>query len=171
MAAKMALAHWPSAGSFAGQDTMTTPTSTETSRDSWSRQPGGSKNPNGPLQCPPLVAWVRWQGGDPTGTGKGGQSIYGGYFEDTTCGLDLLEDWGIQEDSEIWKSPSGSTVVLEFTRKNIVCSVRSPDPQNSGAWTRGRTFQLEDEFVSTLKHERRGVALVWFFVYIPTTAL
>ena len=22
------------------------------------------------------------QGGDPTGTGKGGQSIYGGYFED-----------------------------------------------------------------------------------------
>ena len=36
---------------------------------------------------------IRWQGGDPTGTGKGGQSIYGGYFEDTMWGLDPLEDW------------------------------------------------------------------------------
>ena len=28
-----------------------------------------------------IVSHMPGQGGDPTGTGKGGQSIYGGYFE------------------------------------------------------------------------------------------
>ena len=104
---------------------------------------------------------IRCQGGDPTGTGKGGQSIYGGYFEDTGRPVDGRR---IEEESEIWESSYNSTVVVDFIRKT--CIYECPDPQHSGAWTRGTTFQPEDEFVSTLKHERRGVASVSFFLYV-----
>ena len=40
-------------------------------------------NGSSELFIQPHFVEIRCQGGDPTGTGKGGQSIYGGYFEDT----------------------------------------------------------------------------------------
>lgn len=72
---------------------------------------------------------IRCQGGDPTGTGKGGQSIYGGYFEDTVGRP--VDGKRIQEESEIWESPYNSTVAVDFIRKT--CIYECPDPQHSGA--------------------------------------
>merc|ERR1719337_739303 len=64
------------------------------------------------------------QGGDPTGTGKGGQSIYGGYFDDEFVstlkherrGCLSMVNTGPNTNGSAWPKASGNALADECAR-------------------------------------------------------
>eukprot|EP00435_Cladocopium_sp_Y103_P057261 s765_g19.t1 len=101
------------------------------------------------------------QGGDPTGTGKGGQSIYGGYFEDEFVSTLKHERRGCLSMVNTGPNTNGSQFFITYSRQ----------PHLNGVYT---TFGRLIDGLDTLdKMEKEGERSMgrWGLASPPTTLL
>merc|ERR1719321_2629224 len=81
------------------------------------------------------------QGGDPTGTGKGGQSIWGGYYEDEFVSTLKHERRGCLSMVNTGPNTNGSQFFITYARQPHLNGVYTTLGDSSMAWTRSTRWR------------------------------